>query len=228
MSKYILVVEDDPPIAQLLKYNLQQEKYDAECVVSGEEGLSLLTQKTPELIILDIMLPGMSGLDMCRAIKSEPKTSHIPIIMLTAKDEEIDKIVGLEMGADDYMTKPFSTRELVLRVRAILKRCAGGLQQKSELVFKDLKLNTTNHSVSLLRQKLDLTLTEYKLLLLFLSHPDKTFSRDGLLSRVWGYESDVFSRTVDTHITRLRSKLRSYGKHLVSERSVGYRWEGET
>src|SRR3989339_1134466 len=228
MSDIILIIEDDPSIAQLLTYNFQKEQFDVKHTVSGEDGLSLLTQKIPSLIILDLMLPGICGLDACRIIKSEPKTKNIPIIMLTAKSEEMDKIIGLGTGADDYVTKPFSVRELILRVKAILKRSTKSTPQKAVLVFKDLTLDSNEYRVTLGKQKIDLTLTEFKLLLFLLSNPNKIFSRDRLLNQVWGYQYDVFSRTVDTHITRLRSKLGSHGQYLVSVRSVGYRWEGAT
>jgi two-component system phosphate regulon response regulator PhoB len=224
----VLVIEDDSSIAKLLSYNLSKEGYSVMTADTGEEGLRSVKDKKPDLIILDLMLPGVSGLEVCRLLKEKNVTQQIPVIMLTAKSEELDKIAGWEAGADDYVTKPFSVRELLLRVKAILKRCAsqvGATAETKIIVFKALTVDSNDYHVTLGKKKLNLTITEFKLLAFLLTHPNKTISRDHLLNRVWGYQSEVFSRTVDTHITRLRSKLQAYGKYLMSVRSIGYRWE---
>jgi two-component system phosphate regulon response regulator PhoB len=220
----VLIVEDDKNIANLVSYNLKQEKFDVISVITGEEGLRQVKIKIPDLIILDIMLPGIDGLEVCRKLKSDDATRNIPILMLTAKSEEIDKIVGFELGADDYVTKPFSPRELVLRVKSILKRGKQLLQKPSVLKFKEMTLIPDDYALIIGAKKIKLTLTEFKLLHFMINNKGRVLPRENILNHVWGYDSEVFSRTVDTHITRLREKLESYGKYLESVRGVGYRW----
>lgn len=220
----VLIIEDDPNISRLISYNLKKEKFEATTAESGEEGLRQVRLNRPDIIILDLMLPGIGGLDVCKTLKSDNKTKNVPIIMLTAKSEEIDKIVGFEVGADDYVTKPFSPRELTLRIKAVLKRNVGIEKNISTIKFKEIEIDQAGHAVRIGNKEIILTLTEFKLLSYLISNKGKVISRDSLLNNVWGYESDITSRTVDTHITRLREKLGIYEKYLKSIRGVGYQW----
>lgn len=222
----LLIIEDDPGILELISYNLKQEKFQILKASSGEDGLRIANHKKVDLIILDIMLPGINGLDVCKKLKSDSRTKEIPIVMLTAKSEEVDKIVGFEIGADDYITKPFSPRELVLRVKAVLKRYEPKNNKKT-IIFKEVSVDPSSHSVTIGKKNLDLTLIEFKLLSYLLENKGKVMSRDTILNNVWGYAADVFSRTVDTHMTRLREKLGHYAKYIRSVRGVGYGWKDE-
>jgi len=189
--------------------------------------LELAKKERPSLVILDLMLPGMDGKDICRALKSNPLTQSIPILMLTAKAEEVDRVIGLELGADDYVTKPFSPRELVLRVKAILRRKEVG--QESEKLFRigDLLIDIDRHHVSIKKSPIQLTSTEFKLLVELASKRGRVQTREHLLDRVWGYTYEGYARTVDTHIRRLREKLGSLGDHIETIRGVGYRFKEE-
>lgn len=222
---YILVIEDDSAISDLISYNLKQERFDVSAVPSAEEGLRAMRQRRPDLIVLDIMLPGMSGLELCRRLRAYPQFRDVPVIMLTAKAEEVDRIVGFEVGADDYVTKPFSPRELVLRIRSVLKRGETKGTAAKTLKFKDMVIDPASHSAFIGRKELGLTLMEFKLLSYLLENKDRVLGRDAILDNVWGYSADVFSRTVDTHITRLREKLGPYSRHLRSVRGLGYIWK---
>jgi two-component system phosphate regulon response regulator PhoB len=189
--------------------------------------LELAKKERPSLVILDLMLPGMDGKDICRALKSNPLTQSIPILMLTAKAEEVDRVIGLELGADDYVTKPFSPRELVLRVKAILRRKEVG--QESEKLFRigDLLIDIDRHHVAIKERPVQLTSTEFKLLVELASKRGRVQTREHLLDRVWGYTYEGYARTVDTHIRRLREKLGSLGDHIETIRGVGYRFKEE-
>jgi two-component system phosphate regulon response regulator PhoB len=189
--------------------------------------LELAKKERPGLVILDLMLPGMDGKDICRALKSNPLTQSIPILMLTAKAEEVDRVIGLELGADDYVTKPFSPRELVLRVKAILRRKEVG--QESEKLFRigDLLIDIDRHHVAIKKSPIQLTSTEFKLLVELASKRGRVQTREHLLDRVWGYTYEGYARTVDTHIRRLREKLGSLGDHIETIRGVGYRFKEE-
>lgn len=189
--------------------------------------MELAKKERPSLVILDLMLPGMDGKDICRALKSNPLTQSIPILMLTAKAEEVDRVIGLELGADDYVTKPFSPRELVLRVKAILRRKEVG--QESEKLFRigDLLIDIDRHHVSIKKSPIQLTSTEFKLLVELASKRGRVQTREHLLDRVWGYTYEGYARTVDTHIRRLREKLGSLGDHIETIRGVGYRFKEE-
>jgi len=223
----ILVIEDDMNIRDLVSYNFKQENFEVSVISHGSDAIRAVRNIKPDLIILDIMLPGKSGLDICREIKAKEETSSIPVIMLTAKSEEVDRIVGFEVGADDYVTKPFSPRELILRARSVLKRTTRNDLPKKTIKFKDMVIDPEKHSVSIGKKEIELTLTEFKLLTFLLQNKEKAIPREKILDHVWGYSSDVFSRTIDTHITRLREKLKDYGKHLHSVRGVGYSWKGK-
>jgi len=224
MSK-ILVVEDDPSIRELLQFNLEREGFEVKTVHDGLKGWEEIESKWPDLIILDLMLPGRDGLEILRTMKGNNRLSSIPVIMLTAKSEEIDRVLGLEMGADDYVTKPFSTREIIARVKALLRRVkiAEKEDDEEELVRGSLVINPETYEVSLGQTKLELTPKEFQLLHLLASRPGKVFTRDFLLEHVWGYDYVGDSRTVDVHIRHLRQKL---DVDLIETiRGVGYKFK---
>jgi len=221
----ILVIEDEPDIRKNLEYNLAREGFSVIGAASISEAESNLSAQTFNLILLDLMLPDGSGLDLCKKIKADSKTESIPVIILTAKDDEVDKVVGFEIGADDYVTKPFSVRELILRVKAVLKR---GTEKKDilevERKFGDLRIDIDSHEVYVDDSKINLTALEFKLLRQLVDTRGRVQSRDQLLSEVWGYSSDVTTRTVDTHVKRLREKLGPMGKYVQTIRGVGYKF----
>ena len=221
----ILVIEDEPDIRKNLEYNLAREGFSVIGAASISEAESNLSVQTFNLILLDLMLPDGSGLDLCKKIKADSKTESIPVIILTAKDDEVDKVVGFEIGADDYVTKPFSVRELILRVKAVLKR---GTEKKDilevERKFGDLRIDIDSHEVYVDDSKINLTALEFKLLRQLVDTRGRVQSRDQLLSEVWGYSSDVTTRTVDTHVKRLREKLGPMGKYVQTIRGVGYKF----
>ena len=221
----ILVIEDEPDIRKNLEYNLLRENYTVTSASSLSEAESVLNLNKYSLILLDLMLPDGSGLDLCKKMKSNPETETIPIIILTAKDDEVDKVVGFELGADDYVTKPFSVRELILRIKAILKRG----QKKEDVLevgrqFGDLSIDVESHEVQVNNDQIDLTALEFRLLRQLVDRRGRVQSRDQLLSDVWGYSSEVTTRTVDTHIKRLREKLGPMGKYIQTIRGVGYKF----
>lgn len=226
MSVKILVIEDEPDIRRNLEYNLGREGFNASSVGSLDEANEKLKSKKFDLILLDLMLPDGSGLDLCKKIKSDSETEATPIIILTAKDDEVDKVVGFELGADDYVTKPFSVRELILRVKAILKRSDTKRKEVVEVErqFGDLKIDVDSHEVHVDSQLIELTALEFRLLKELVDKRGRVQSRDQLLSEVWGYNAEVTTRTVDTHIKRLREKLGSMGKYVQTIRGVGYKF----
>ena len=226
MSVKILVIEDEPDIRRNLEYNLGREGFKASSVGSLDEANEKLKSKKFDLILLDLMLPDGSGLDLCKKIKSNSETEATPIIILTAKDDEVDKVVGFELGADDYVTKPFSVRELILRVKAILKRSDAKIKEVVEVErqFGDLKIDVDSHEVHVDSQLIELTALEFRLLKELVDKRGRVQSRDQLLSEVWGYNAEVTTRTVDTHIKRLREKLGSMGKYVQTIRGVGYKF----
>jgi len=225
MPSKILVIEDEPDIRKTLEYNLSREGYDVAVCGTLQEANKLL-EPSLSLLVLDLMLPDGSGLDLCREIKKNSLLSSIPIIILTAKDDEVDRVVGFELGADDYVTKPFSVRELILRIKAVLKR---GEVNKPELVeverqFGDLSIDVDSHEVYVNSELVVLTALEFKLLKQLVDRRGRVQSRDQLLSDVWGYSSEVTTRTVDTHIKRLREKLGPMGKYVQTIRGIGYKF----
>src|SRR6056300_924046 len=225
MSKKILLIEDEPDIRKTLEYNLSREGYGVISTSSLAEGRNSLETNSFSLILLDLMLPDGSGLDLCREIKSDKIFSSIPIIILTAKDDEVDKVVGFELGADDYVTKPFSVRELILRVKAVLKR--GNVKSENLEVkrqFGDLVIDIDSHEVFVNNDLVILTALEFKLLRQLVDRRGRVQSRDQLLSDVWGYSAEVTTRTVDTHIKRLGEKLVTMGKYVQTIRGVGYKF----
>jgi phosphate regulon transcriptional regulator PhoB len=229
MSQTILVVDDEKDLVDLVAYNLTKAGYKVERAYDGPSALRLAAGRAPQLIILDLMLPGMDGLEVCRKLRSEPKSRTLPILMLTAKGEETDKVVGLEMGADDYLTKPFSPRELVARVRALLRR--GQSQEASEsssrYQFAKLEVDSESHEVKVKGKPVELTAKEFKLLLYLCSRPGRVLSRELLLEQVWDMDTDVETRTVDVHVRRLREKLGGAADYIQTLRGVGYKFKAE-
>lgn len=229
----VLVVEDEPDILEMVRYNLVQAGFDVASAEQGEGVEKQVQEDRPDLIILDLMLPGIDGLEVCKRLKQNADTRDIPIVMLTARKDEIDRIVGLELGADDYVIKPFSPRELVLRIRAILRRNLSVEKTSSEkdtrLTAGPLTLDKAAHQVVVHDDPLDLTSTEFKLLITLMERRGRVQSRDDLLETVWGYEYSGYGRTVDTHIRRLREKLGDASDWVETVRGVGYRFRlGDT
>lgn len=222
MPDTILIVEDEPDVLDLVVYHLKKAGYHTAAARDGAAGLAKARDLLPALVVLDLMLPQLEGTEVCKRLKADPKTAHIPIVMLTAKAEEVDRILGLELGADDYVTKPFSPRELVLRIKSILGRIKG--RTSEVLKHGDLVVDLAKHEVSLKDKPLDLTATEFKLLATLLERRGRVQTRDRLLTDVWGYEGDVDTRTVDTHVRRLREKLGKAGDCIETIRGVGYRF----
>jgi two-component system phosphate regulon response regulator PhoB len=223
--KKILVIEDEEDLNQ----TLENEVYKVTSALKGAEALKILKDSdTPDLVILDLMLPDISGLDICRHIRSEKELKDISVIMVTAKGEEVDRVVGFELGADDYIVKPYSIRELMLRVQAQLRRNTNDSDKNKatddddNITFKELLIDTSKHKVFLGDEKISLTAKEFSLLKHLLTKIDKVQTRDNLLDKVWGYDSSVTTRTVDTHVKRLRSKLGKYGANIETIRGVGY------
>ena len=226
--KKILVIEDEEDLNQTLSFNLENEGYKVTSALKGSEALKILENASPpDLVILDLMLPDMPGLDICRHIRSKDSLKNISVIIVTAKGEEVDRVVGFELGADDYIVKPYSVRELMLRIQAQLRRNDSSevTEENSEegnISFKDLLIDNSKHKVFLSDKKISLTAKEYTLLKYLLTKADKVQTRDILLDKVWGYDNSVTTRTVDTHVKRLRSKLGKYGDNIETIRGVGY------
>lgn len=226
-DKQILVVEDEEDILELVSFNLKKEGYQVKGVTSGEEALQEVRRKIPSLIILDLMLPGVDGFDVCRALKNDPRTKTVPIVMLTARSEEADIVIGLELGADDYLTKPFSPRELVARVRAILRRSKADISDH-EILQKvhDIEINVKRHEVLISGNKINLTSTEFRVLRLLADRPGWVFTRDQIVGAVHDQEYAVTDRSVDVMIVGLRRKLGPSGQYIETVRGVGYRMKG--
>ena len=220
----ILVVDDEPEAVELVEFNLKQAGYDVFTAFDGAAALTKARAKNPSLIVLDLMLPEMSGLEVCQALRREPATARIPIIMLTARAAEIDRVLGLELGADDYLTKPFSPRELVLRVKKILQRGPAAAEVADTLRCGELLIDVPRHTLSVRGKTVELTATEFKLITLLAQRRGRVQSREQLLRDVWEYNNLVDTRTVDTHMRRLREKLGPAAKHLDTVRGVGYRF----
>ncbi len=225
----ILIVDDEANIRMLLKFNLEKAGYQVVEADNGKKALELVAEENPQLVLLDLMLPGIDGLEVCRQLKSSPSSSCLPIIMLTAKGEEVDKVLGLELGADDYLTKPFAPRELLARIKAVLRRSTIPVAPSVEVLsVGELTINTTSYEAFLSGTRLELTPKEFDLLLLFISHPSQAFSREKLLEDIWGYEYYGDTRTVDVHIRHLRAKLASVpslAEAIETVRGVGYRFK---
>ncbi len=223
MKTRILLVEDDENITELVRYNLERAGYSIECVADGEEGLYKATEETPDVVLLDWMLPNLSGLEICRQLRRNASTANVPIIMLTARADEPDRIRGLETGADDYMVKPFSPKELVVRIQAVLRRVRPALAGH-DLRFEDISLDNVSHRVTRGEKVIHLGPTEYRLLRHFMENPGRVFSREQLLDSVWGRDVYVEPRTVDVHIRRLRKAINvgDCADYIRTVRSAGY------
>jgi two-component system phosphate regulon response regulator PhoB len=220
----ILIAEDEVDVQELVSIHLRNAGFVPITADTGPDAIRRARDDTPKLIVLDIMLAGMNGLEVCKLLRNDPATSRIPLIMLTAKAEESDRIVGLELGADDYMTKPFSPRELVLRVKSVLRRSSTpGAPETPELTAGAVAIDRDRHVVRVKGKQVDLTATEFKLLSLLIERRGRVQSRDGLLNEVWGYESAIDTRTVDTHVRRLREKLGPGADCIETIRGFGYR-----
>ena len=225
MSQKILIIEDEPDIRKTLEYNISREGYEVTSASSLSEARQSLELSSFSLLLLDLMLPDGSGLDLFRELKQDKSKSSMSVIILTAKDDEVDKVVGFELGADDYVTKPFSVRELILRVKAVLKRGVSKSDNvEVQIQFGELKIDVDSHEVFVNDEHISLTALEFKLLRQLVDRRGRVQSRDQLLSDVWGYSSDVTTRTVDTHIKRLREKLGDMGKYVQTIRGVGYKF----
>jgi len=225
MNQKILIVDDEPDIVDLVSYNLKKDGFRVTTAAGGEEALDKIRRGTFDLVVLDLMLPGLQGVELCRIIRNDPKTAGTPIIMLTAKGEEADRVIGLESGADDYMTKPFSARELIARIKAVLRRT--GEKEKTEKIIRigKLLINTETYSVTKGNTQLELSATEFKLLLYLVERKGRVFSREQLVDAVWKGEAFIEPRTVDVHIRRLRTQIEddaSNPAYLKTRRGVGY------
>jgi len=224
MKPKILVVDDEPETVELIEFNLKQAGFGVITAADGAEALRTARAQLPDLIVLDLMLPELDGLEVCKLLRRDPATAAIPILMLTAKATEVDRVVGLELGADDYVTKPFSPRELVLRVRKLVDRGKHQPPKLEKFVFADLTIDIPAHMVAVQGKPVELTATEFKLLTILAQRAGRVQSRDQLLADVWKYEAAIETRTVDTHMRRLREKLGPAARHLDTVRGVGYRF----
>ena len=221
MSQKIYIVEDEPDIRETLKYNFSNEGFEVFTAPDGEEALSNIKKVLPDVLILDLMLPGVSGLDVCKSIRADDDIRDMSIIMLTAKGEEIDRVIGFELGADDYVTKPFSVRELILRVKVLLKKQRESLVENKLVTFGPIRIDLDAHELKINDKEIVLTALEFKLLQHLVKRKGRVQTREQLLGDVWGYSAEVTTRTVDTHIKRLREKLGNTSDYIQTIRGVG-------
>ena len=224
MSQKIYIVEDEPDIRETLKYNFSNEGFKVFTAPDGEKALSNIKKVLPDVLILDLMLPGVSGLDVCKSIRTDDDIRDMSIIMLTAKGEEIDRVIGFELGADDYVTKPFSVRELILRVKVLLKKQRESLVENKLVTFGPIRIDLDAHELKINDKEIVLTALEFKLLQHLVKRKGRVQTREQLLGDVWGYSAEVTTRTVDTHIKRLREKLGNTSEYIQTIRGVGYRF----
>ncbi|MEM9070270.1 MAG: response regulator transcription factor [Myxococcota bacterium] len=228
MGSRILVVEDESDLAELVAFNLKQAGHAVTTAGTGATALAEIRRQRPDLLVLDVMLPDISGLEVCRRLRRDETTSRMPVLMLTAKGEEVDRVVGFEVGADDYVTKPFSPRELLLRIEAILRRVGGvDTEGPQAITVGNLVIDVPGHRVTVDDKEVSLTALEFRLLLDLAKRRGRVQSRSDLLERVWGYAPGIETRTVDTHVKRLREKLGSASRHIETVRGVGYRMRTE-
>jgi two-component system alkaline phosphatase synthesis response regulator PhoP len=228
----VMVVEDDADVRELLRYNLEHEGFAVEQAADGAEALRLIERRVPELMILDLMLPGMPGLDLCRKLRNTPATATMPILILTAKGEEVDRVLGLELGADDYVVKPFSPRELVARIKGLLRRARAATEPCAEGIFERgrLRVDFGGYQVKVEGHAHELSVREFELLKFFVQHPGRVYTREQLLDLVWGRDTFVESRTVDVHVRRLRRQIERDDNNpelILTVRGVGYRFDPE-
>ncbi|MGA2263427.1 MAG: response regulator [Acidobacteriota bacterium] len=226
-KRTILAIDDEKDLIELVRYNLEKEGFRVRGALDGETGLAMAMQEIPDVVLVDLMLPGIDGLEVCRRLRSDSRTAGIPLIMLTAKAAESDRIVGLELGADDYVTKPFSTRELTARVRALLRRCAGNQEPPALLRRGGLAIDLDRREVTCGNEAVVLTATEFRMLHFLAAHPGRVFSRGELIDNVLGRDVEVLDRTVDVHVMALRKKLGKLGGLIETVRSFGYRFREE-
>jgi two-component system phosphate regulon response regulator PhoB len=224
MKPKILIVDDEVDAVELLEFNLKPAGFDVVSALDGTQALDKAVKFLPDLILLDLMLPEMDGLEVCKLLRSEQATREIPIIVITAKTAEIDRVLALEFGADDYLTKPFSPRELTLRIRNLLRRRQVEAEKADRYEFESLRIDFPRHCVSVKNKTIDLTATEFKLLEILIRRRGRVQSREQLMQDVWDYDSPLTTRTVDTHMRRLRVKLGAASKHLLTIRNIGYRF----
>lgn len=230
MKASVLVVDDEKDILELVSYNLKKEGFDVQTSANGEDALKIIRKSRFDLVILDLMLPGIQGIELCKMLKSSEDTSSLPIIMLTAKGEELDKVLGLEMGADDYVTKPFSPLEFLARVRAVLRRTGEHPAKEKIVRIRDLEINTDTYQVTKRGLPVKLSVTEFKLLLYLVQREGRVFNRDMLLDAIWRDEAFVEPRTVDVHIRRLRAQIEddpSNPVYIKTRRGIGYYVDGD-
>jgi two-component system phosphate regulon response regulator PhoB len=227
MATHILVVEDERDLLRVLSYNFEQAGFDVVTAGDGETALRAAREERFDVIVLDLMLPGIPGTEVCRRLKQNPPTANIPVVMLTAKGEELDRVVGFELGADDYVVKPFSVRELILRVQAIVRRGKGAENPEERVHFGVLRIDRGAHRAWVEDAEIALTAREFKLLTTFYDRRGRVLTRDAVLDEVWGTDSDVTGRNVDTHVKRLREKLGAAGDYVETVRGVGYRFRSE-
>lgn len=228
--KHILVVEDEADLVELISYNLKKEGFNVDSAMDGETALSKIKKGRYDLVVLDLMLPGIQGMELCRILRNDPKTETLPIVMLTAKGEDVDKILGLEMGADDYITKPFSPRELVARVKAVLRRSLEKPAAEKILKVGELLIDKERYAVTIKGRPMKLSATEFKLLLFLAERNGKVFNREQLLDAVWSDEAFVEPRTVDVHIRRLRAQIEedpAHPRYIKTLRGIGYFFNGK-
>jgi two-component system phosphate regulon response regulator PhoB len=224
MPSHVLIVEDERDLQRVLTYNFRQAGFDVVSAFNGETALRAVREERFDLIVLDLMLPDLPGTELCRRLKQGPQTAHIPIIMVTAKGEEVDRVVGFELGADDYVVKPFSVRELILRARAVLRRAEGPASAPERFDFGRLRVDRAAHRAWVDGQEVTLTALEFRLLIILYDRRGRVLSRDVLLDDVWGSHVDVTARNVDTHVKRVREKLGLAGEYIETVRGVGYRF----
>lgn len=225
-QKKIILIEDEPDILEVIEYNLKRENFSVLTAADGLEGLDLVIKEKPDLVLLDLMLPGIDGMEICRQVRNNQAVKRVPIIMLTAKGDESDVVLGLGLGADDYMTKPFSPKELIARIKAVLRRSETQSQKGSENFIQvgQLVIDSVKHEVRISDVVIDLTPTEFKLLRFLASHPGRVFTRDQLLSKAIGEDVFVVDRNADVHIRMIRKKIGDYKDHILTIRGVGYRF----
>lgn len=224
MATRVLVVDDEPDLLELVRINLAQAGFDVETAETGEEGIARARRNRPDLVVLDVMLPDLAGTEVCRRMRADPELAGLPILMLTAKSEEVDRVVGFELGVDDYVTKPFSPRELTLRVQAILRRARSEPPETNVMRQGSIELDPERHRCHVEGTPVSLTAKEFQLLATLMARPGRVFAREQLLDRVWGSDITVTLRTIDTHMKRLREKLGPSAERIETVRGVGYRF----
>jgi two-component system alkaline phosphatase synthesis response regulator PhoP len=220
----ILIVDDEKDIIELLKYNLEKAEFRTISAGNGSDALEIIEKSNPDLIILDLMMPEINGIEVCRILKKNDETKNIPIIMLTARATEMDKIIGLDLGADDYVTKPFSPREIIYRINAVLRRTKKEKPINERIIIKDFVMDFAKHEVSIKNKQIDLTFQEFELLKALVTSRNRVLTRDHLLNTAWGYDYAGETRTVDVHVRRLREKLKPIASHIITVKNVGYKF----